>query len=148
MHHNPYSASLSDDDFSEERLFFSSLYDLYDIDLCLSGHDHFYSRTDTMYAGEVTEVEGTVYVQSSSASGSNYDPLPETTASFTVSAFDVRVPTYTAFKFTDGAIVGTTYRTDTDEIIDSFEIIDNTTDSDVNFFTVIILFFKTLFSMI
>jgi len=148
MHHNPYSASLSDDDFSEERLFFSSLYDLYDIDLCLSGHDHFYSRTGTMYAGEATEGEGTVYVQSSSASGSNYDPLPETAASFTVSAFDVRVPTYTAFKFTDGAIVGTTYRTDTDEIIDSFEIIDNTTDSDANFFTIIILFFKTLFSMI
>ncbi len=148
MHHNPYSASLSDDDFSEERLFFSSLYDLYDIDLCLSGHDHFYSRTDTMYAGEITEVEGTVYVQSSSASGSNYDPLPESTASFIVSAFDVRVPTYTAFEFTDGAIIGTTYRTDTDEIIDSFEITDNTTDSDINFFTVIILFFKTLFTMI
>lgn len=147
MHHNPYSASLSDDDFSEERLFFSSLYDLYDIDLCLSGHDHFYSRTDTMYAGKVTDGEGTVYVQSSSASGSNYDPLPESTASFTVSAFDVRVPTYTAFTFTDDAIVGTTYRTDTDKIIDSFEITDNSTDSNANFFTTIISFFKTLFSM-
>lgn len=148
MHHNPYSASLSDDDFSEERLFFSSLYDLYDIDLCLSGHDHFYSRTDTMFAGKVTEGEGTVYVQSSSASGSNYDPLPESTASFTVSAFDVRVPTYTAFTFTDDAIIGTTYRTDTDETIDSFTVNDNTTDSDVNIFTVIFSFFKTLFSMI
>lgn len=148
MHHNPYSASLSDDDFSEERLFFSSLYDLYDIDLCLSGHDHFYSRTNTMFAGEITESEGTVYVQSSSASGSNYDPLPESTASFTVSAFDVRVPTYTAFTFSGDAIVGTTYRTDTDEIIDSFEIADNTTDSHVNLFTAIISFFKTLFAMI
>lgn len=148
MHHNPYSASLSDDDFSEERLFFSSLYDLYDIDLCLSGHDHFYSRTDTMYAGKITDGEGTVYVQSSSASGSNYDPLPETTASFTVSAFDVRVPTYTAFTFGDDAIVGTTYRTDTDEIIDSFEVTDNTTDSNANFFTAIFSFFRTLFSMI
>lgn len=148
MHHNPYSASLSDDDFSEERLFFSSLYDLYDIDLCLSGHDHFYSRTDTMFAGEVTEDEGTVYVQSSSASGSNYDPLPESTASFTVSAFDVRVPTFTAFTFTDDAIIGTTYRTDTDEIIDSFEITDNTTDSNANLFTAIISFFKTLFAMV
>ncbi len=148
MHHNPYSASLSDNDFSEERLFFSSLYDLYDIDLCLSGHDHFYSRTETMLAGEVTDSEGTVYVQSSSASGSNYDPLPESTASFTVSAFDVRVPTYTAFTFTDAAIVGTTYRTDTDEIIDSFTVTDNTTDSDANLFTAIFFFFKTLFSMI
>lgn len=148
MHHNPYSASLNDDDFSEERLFFSSLYDIYDIDLCLSGHDHFYSRTDTMYAGKVTDGEGTVYVQSSSASGSNYDPLPDQTASFTVSAFDVRVPTYTAFTFTDAAIVGTTYRTDTDEVIDSFEVTDNTTDSDPNFFTAVFSFFRTLFSMI
>ncbi len=148
MHHNPYSASLSDDDFSEERLFFSTLYDLYDIDLCLSGHDHFYSRTDAMYAGDVTDGEGTVYVQSSSASGSNYDPLPEKTASFTVSAFDVRVPTYTAFKFTDNAIIGTTYRTDSDEIIDSFEITDNTTNSKVNLFTATVSFFRTLFSMI
>ncbi len=148
MHHNPYSASLSDDDFSQERLFFSSLYDLYDIDLCLSGHDHLYSRTDTMYAGKITDSEGTVYIQSSSASGSNYDPLPESTASFIVSSFDVRVPTYTAFTFTDDAIEGTTYRTDSDEIIDSFEINDNTTDSDANFFTVIFSFFKTLFSMI
>lgn len=148
MHHNPYSASLSDEEFSEERLFFSSLYDIYDIDLCLSGHDHFYSRTEVMYAGEKTDSEGTVYVQSSSASGSNYDPLPESTASFTVSAFDVRVPTYTAFTFTDNVIVGTTYRTDTDEVIDSFEVIDNTTDSDANFFTATFLFFKTLFSMI
>ncbi len=148
MHHNPYSASLSDEDFSEERLFFSSLYDIYDIDLCLSGHDHFYSRTEAMYAGGKTDGEGTVYVQSSSASGSNYDPLPESTASFTVSAFDVRVPTYTAFTFTDNVIVGTTYRTDTDEIIDSFEVTDNTTDSDANFFTAILLFFKSLFSMI
>ena len=148
MHHNPYSASLSDDNFSEERLFFSSLYDIYDIDLCLSGHDHFYSRTDTMYAGKVTDGEGTVYVQSSSASGSNYDPLPDQTASFTVSAFDVRVPTYTAFTFTDDAIVGTTYRTDTDEVIDSFEVTDNTTDSSANFFTAVFSFFRTLFSMI
>ncbi len=148
MHHNPYSASLSDDDFSEERLYFSSLYDCYDIDLVLSGHDHFYSRTDIMYGGEKTDSEGTVYVQSSSASGSNYDPLPEALPSYTVSAFDVRVPTYTAFTFTDSAIVGTTYRTDTDAIIDSFEFTDNTSDANANIFSIAISFFKTLFSMI
>ncbi|MBQ8027688.1 MAG: hypothetical protein IJ261_06185, partial [Clostridia bacterium] len=148
MHHNPYSASLSDSDFSEERLLFSSLYDCYDIDLCLSGHDHLYSRTKVMYAGKESDSEGTVYVQSSSASGSNYDPLPEELASFTVSAFDVRVPTYTALTFTDSAIIGTTYRTDTDEVIDSFEVSDNTSDSKANIFTVIFSIFETLFSMV
>lgn len=148
MHHNPYSASLSDDEYSEERLLFSALYDCYDIDLVLSGHDHFYSRTEPMYAGEKAKGEGTVYVQSSSASGSNYDPLPDELASFTVSAFDVRVPTYTALTFTDGGIIGTTIRTDTDEIIDSFEVKDNSSDSRADIFTVMISMLKTLFSMI
>ncbi len=147
MHHNPYSAALSDNEFSEERLFFSSLIDCYDIDLVLSGHDHFYSRTEIMNGGKKAD-EGTVYVQSSSASGSNYDPLPETLPGYTVTAFDVRVPTYTAFTFTGNSLTGTTYRTDTDEIIDSFEIADNPSDSDANIFSVAISFITTLFSMI
>ncbi len=148
MHHNPYSASLSDNDFSEERLYFSSLIDCYDIDLVLSGHDHFYSRTKVMYGGKEADSEGTVYVQSSSASGSNYDPLPEVLPKYTVTAFDVRVPTYTAFTFTDNAIIGKTYRTDTDAVIDSFEITDNTSDTNANIFSIAVSFFKTLFSMI
>lgn len=148
MHHNPYSASLSDKDYSEERVLFSSLYDCYDIDLVLSGHDHLYSRTEVMHGGKTTDGEGTVYVQSSSASGSNYDPLPDETASFIVSSFDVRVPTYTALTFTENAIIGTTYRTDTDEIIDSFNVADNETNSNANMFSVVISIFRTLFSMI
>ena len=148
MHHNPYSASLSGDEYSEERLLFSSIYDCYDIDLVLSGHDHFYSRTEPVYAGKAAEGEGTVYVQSSSASGSNYDPLPDELAWYTETAFDVRVPTFTAFTFTDSAIIGTTYRTDTDEVIDSFEVADNTSDSRANVFTVFISMIKTLISMI
>ena len=40
MHHNPYSASLADGEYSEERVLFSALYDCYDIDLVLSGHTH------------------------------------------------------------------------------------------------------------
>lgn len=148
MHHNPYSASLSDDDFSDERLLFSSLYDCYDIDLVLSGHDHLYSRTEVMFGGKISDNEGTVYIQSSSASGSNYDPLPEETASFIVSAFDVRVPTYTALDFTDDCITGTTYRTDTDAVIDTFEVKDNTTEFRLNFFAVIVSLFRTLFAMI
>ncbi len=148
MHHNPYSASLSDDDFSDERFLFSSLYDCYDIDLVLSGHDHLYSRTEVMFGGKASDGEGTVYVQSSSASGSNYDPLPDETASFIVSAFDVRMPTYTAFEFTDDAIIGTTYRTDSDEIIDTFEVEDNETEFRLPVFSVIVSMFRTLFAMI
>ncbi len=148
MHHNPYSASLADGEYSEERVLFSALYDCYDIDLVLSGHDHLYSRTDAMYGGKKADGEGTVYLQASSASGSNYDPLPEETASFIVSAFDVRVPTFTALSFTDDTLTATTYRTDTDEVIDSFGIADNTNDSSANLFTMVISIFRTLFSMI
>ncbi len=147
MHRNPYSASLDDNEFSEERVLFSSIYDCYDIDLVLSGHDHLYSRTKIMYGGKEAE-EGTVYLQTSSASGSNYDPLPEETASFIVSAFDTRVPTYTALTFTEDTIEISTYRTDTNESIDTFTVFDNDSDSVANFFTVIFSIFRTLFSMI
>ncbi len=147
MHRNPYSASLSDEDFSDERLLFSSLYDCYDIDLVLSGHDHLYSRTKVMFGGKEA-AEGTVYLQTSSASGSNYDPLPEETASFIVSAFDTRVPTFTALTFGEETIEVSTYRTDTDEVVDSFEVEDNISDSKANCFTVIFSIFRTLFSMI
>ncbi len=147
MHRNPYAATLSDDDFSDVRLLFSSLYDCYDIDLVLSGHTHLYSRTKIMHGGKEAE-EGTVYLQTSSASGSNYDPLPEETASFIVSAFDTRVPTYTALTFGEETISVSTYRTDTDVVIDSFEVEDNFSDSKANCFTVIFSIFRTLFSMI
>ncbi len=148
MHHNPYSVSLSDEDFSEERLVFSSLYDCYDIDLVLSGHDHLYSRTKAMHGGKIADGEGTVYLQSTSASGSNYDPLREDTASFIDAAFGERVPTYTALTFTDDAIIGATCRTDTDAVIDSFEVKDNSTDSAAGIFGAVVSIFRTLFSMV
>ena len=148
MHHNPYSASHGDNHFSDRRLLFSSLFDCYDIDLCLSGHDHIYSRTSAMYAGKITETEGTVYMQSSSASGSNYDSLPSELSSSLVTAFDERVPTYSALTFSADELTIVTYRTDTDEIIDEFEVQDNISDSSDSFFAVLSSIFKTMFSMI
>ena len=100
-----------------------------------------------MYGGKEAE-EGTVYLQTSSASGSNYDPLPEETASFIVSSFDTRVPTFTALNFGEDTLEISTYRTDTDEVIDSFKVEDNVSDSKANAFTVIFSIFRTLFSMI
>ena len=147
MHRDPYAATHSEDTFSDERLVFSSLYDCYDIDLVLAGHTHLYSRTKVMYGGNEA-AEGTVYLQTSSASGSNYDPLPEETASFIVSAFDTKVPTFTALEFDEENLVISTYRTDTDEVIDTFEVPDNASDSKANVFTIVISFFGTLFSMI
>ena len=151
MHRDPYAGTHSDDTFSDERLVFASLYDCYDIDLVLAGHTHLYSRTNPMYGGKPAEEgeEGTVYLQTSSASGSNYDPLPEEgTASFIVSAFDTRVPTYTALEFGEDTISISTYRTDTDEVIDSFEVENNVSDSKANIFTILIALIRTLFSMI
>lgn len=147
MHHDPYSASLAENEHNRRRVTFASLYDCYDIDLVLCGHDHFYSRSEVMYHGKQTDGEGTVYLQSSSASGSDYDPLPDELASFVSTAFDTRVPTYTALTFTEDAIVGATYRTDSDEVIDSFEVADNKTDSKTNIFSVLITMFKTYLTM-
>lgn len=149
MHHNPYSVTRGDGEFSEERLFFATLFDCYDIDLVLSGHDHIYSRTSAMYGGKKADGEGTVYVQSTSASGSNYDDMNDAALpSFTAAAFDTNIPTYTALDFTESAIIGTTYRTDTDEVIDEFAVRDNTSNSQADLLSVALAFLKTLFSMI
>ncbi len=49
---------------------------------------------------------------------------------------------------TDDAVVGTTYRTDSDEIIDTFEIEDNKTEFRLPVFSVIVSMLRTLFAMI
>lgn len=146
MHRSPYPAGLKDNDLTEKNLLFAPIFDCYDIDLVLCGHDHFYSRTQPIKAGKVSD-NGTVYMQTSSASGSNYDHLPEKIGSFIVSSFDVRVPTYVALTFTEDAIEVSAYRTDTNETIDTFSVTDNESDSVANFFTILFAMIKTLFSI-
>ncbi len=148
MHHSLYSVELEEDEFYFPRAMFSPLFDAYDIDLCLSGHDHIYSRTKTMYAGEIAKGEGTVYIQASSASGSNFDNVGEEHASYTEAVFDTNVPTYTALNISNKEINVTTYRTDTDDVVDTCTVTDNLTNSKKNIFDILKAYINIFVSMI
>ncbi|MBQ6600231.1 MAG: metallophosphoesterase [Clostridia bacterium] len=82
MHHSPFDASGADDIGNKFARFTVVPYiDEFDIDICLSGHDHYYSRSymikdekitdDTIENGVYKNPEGTLYITQNSSSGSN-----------------------------------------------------------------------------
>lgn len=121
LHHSPYSAVNNDSDFCLARGVFAPLFDAYDIDLVLSGNDHMYASSYPVESGEIKE-GGTVYVQASSASGSNFSTPDETDLSYLRFILREKTATYTALNFTSDNIEIITYRTDTDEVIDTLNI--------------------------
>ena len=145
MHHSVYSANIAESEFSWHRLMFSPIFDNYEIDLVLSGHDHFYSRSLPLYSGENSE-NGTVYLQASSASGSNlYGINAEKVNRNVVGYFlDENVPTYTSLVFDDDNINIETYRTDTNEIIDAVNIKNGSYENDSSIFKWLICFINTI----
>lgn len=72
----------ADTDAASNRIIFAPLMDEFDIDICLTGHDHTYSRSYQIYDGNVidydlsngsvTNPEGTLYITTGSGSGSKY----------------------------------------------------------------------------
>lgn len=120
LHHSAYSAYYDEGEFVFERSVFAPLFDTYDIDLALSGHDHMYSCTYPVYSGEIND-NGTVYLQASSASGGNIYGANKNLGVIRY-AFDEAVATYTALSFKGDNLTIETYRTDTDAQIDSMTL--------------------------
>ncbi|GAA0313352.1 hypothetical protein GCM10008931_01210 [Oceanobacillus oncorhynchi subsp. oncorhynchi] len=105
------------------------------IDVVLMGHDHAYARTHQMHNFEPVEdvefedenqtvavnPEGTLYITSSSASGSKYYDLVE---EYDYLAFREQfyVPTFSHINFTEDTFTMTSYRQDTMEEFDSYTI--------------------------
>lgn len=102
------------------------------IDIVLMGHDHCYVRSNHMKNFEVqsttttrdlngTEIdpEGTLYLTTSSASGSKYYDI---VADYDYSAVQHQfyVPTFSRLTFTEDTFTLTTHRTDTMEVIDTY----------------------------
>lgn len=140
LHHSAYSAYYEQDEFAFDRSVFAPLFDAYDIDLALSGHDHMYSCTYPVYAGAVNE-NGTVYMQASSSSGSNIHSAEENLDVIRY-AFDEAIPTYTALEFRDGSLTINTYRTDSDEMIDTVTLEKGEEKEAKNFIQIFIEWFK------
>ncbi len=144
LHHSAYSAGQDDGEFVLERSVFAPLFDTYGIDVALSGHDHMYARTYPIYASEENE-NGTVYIQASTSSGGNSCTAKDTR--YTAFSLKDAVATYTALEFDNEVLSVKTYRTDTDELIDSFEMSPNEKKSSFSFIEYIKCLVKLLKSM-
>ncbi len=119
MHHSIYSRT-EDDNFY--RPLFSKMFDKYDIDLVLSGHDHIYTRSVMLRGDKQVSEGGTVYLEANTASGCSYDGQPEETPWYAEKCEQLRTPTYILLNFTQGKISVKALRSDTNEIFDTFEL--------------------------
>ena len=82
FHHDIYGSGQphSDTDGANLRIIFAPLMDEFDIDVCLTGHDHSYARTFQLIDGTAIDYgnsvavnpEGTLYISAGSASGSKF----------------------------------------------------------------------------
>jgi len=135
MHHSPYDAN-ADEYFTSKitRDTVATYVDKYDIDLVLSGHDHYYARsfivnknkpTDDVAAdGVYTNPNGTLYISGNSSSGSNFSGIDEDNVGECCDIFiQNRIPTYSIVDFTDEKLTVSTYQVEENELIDEISIV-------------------------
>ena len=148
MHHGAYSSCA--DDFTSKLCAgtLKSTFDEYSIDLVLSGHNHFYSRTYPIYNEGISTI-GTVYFEAGSASGGKCSSYDTSDSDFIVHSITLNNASYSLLTFTDDTIEVSSYLTDTGEVFDSFTVV-NTQKNEikVNLFTKILAFFESLFAFI
>lgn len=133
MHHSPFDASGADDIGNKFARFTVVPYiDEFDIDICLSGHDHYYSRSymikdekitdDTIENGVYKNPQGTLYVTQNSSSGSNYSGTGDEISEYCEFALQERRQTYSIVEINENALTLTSYHTDTNEKFDTVTI--------------------------
>lgn len=150
FHHSLYSSARHVDDVDDLRTSLVPVMDEHDIDIVLSGHDHFYARsyplTDFEVAednsnvdenGRVVDPDGTVYFTADSASGSKYYPFTYTegyTNYYLAAYSQPNVPSYLNVEVEELAYGDTftvsAYITETGEEIDTYTILKK--DYDLN----------------
>lgn len=146
----------ADTDATTNRIIFAPLMDEFDIDVCLTGHDHTYSRSYQVLDGNVIDYdissgtvnnpEGTLYITTGSGSGSKYYNLLNYTPYYIAERTNACLPSFSTIDFSSGAMTiktydynGNKYADDftitktsdaqtADEIIESAESIVNSTD--------------------
>ena len=149
MHHGAYSSCA--DDFTSKLCAgtLTDTFDKHDIDLVLSGHNHFYSRTYPLYNGEISAV-GTVYFEAGSASGGKCSHYDTTGAEYIVHSYDLSEASYSLLTFSEETIEVSSYNTDTGELFDTFTVY-NTEKAEIQhlgIFTALVHFFEKIFSFI
>ena len=130
-HHSPYDANASKYPLSAAvRYTIAPLLDKYGVDLYLSGHDHYYSRSyiirhnavtsDVSKNDVYTNPSGVLYVSGNSASGSNYYSVKTDAVDKYCDVFHQNnVQNYSTVEITASAISVTTFELNTEKIVDS-----------------------------
>lgn len=150
LHHGAYSAGA--DEFTNKicTSMLKDYFDVYGIDLVLSGHNHFYSRTYPIYDGKISSV-GTVYFEAGSASGGKCSSYDVSDSEYIVHSVNLTEASYSLLMFEEDHIVINSYLTDSDEIFDSFTVVNTEKADDIEhfgIFTKIIEFFESLIAYI
>lgn len=122
FHHDIYGAGQphANSDGAQLRTVFAPLMDEFNIDVCLTGHDHSYSRTYQILdgvaidygvtdGGTVTDPQGTLYRTANSASGSKYYETVKTQQYFISNMSQQALPTYSVIQMTDSSFTISTY---------------------------------------
>lgn len=150
LHHGAYSAGA--DEFTNKicTSMIKGYFDTYDIDLVLSGHNHFYSRTYPVYDGEISSI-GSVYFEGGSASGSKCGSYDYVNPEYIVHSVTLTEASYSIMYFGEDTIEINSYLTDSDEIFDTFTVVNTKNHSELPPFGLlqkIIAFFENLISYI
>ena len=135
MHHSPYDANAHKYFASKlTRTTVAPYIDKYGIDLLLSGHDHYYSRSfivknnkvsnDVAVDNVYTKPNGTLYISGNTSSGCNYSGIDESNVGeFCDLYIQNRIPTYSIVDFTGEKLTVSTYEVDKTEPIDEVSIV-------------------------
>ncbi len=136
FHHDIYGSGQphSNTDGANLRVLFAPLMDEYDIDICLTGHDHSYARTFQLIDGKaidygnentVSDPEGTLYIAAGSASGSKFYDLAATKQYYIAERSNTQLPTFSTIDFTSNSLTIKTYDYNGNKYADDFTITKN-----------------------
>lgn len=124
FHHDIYGSGSphSDVDGANLRILFAPLMDEFNIDLCLTGHDHSYARTYQILDGKVIETdgvsenaskaynpEGTLYIAAGSPSGSKFYTLNTVKQYYIAERSNTPEPTFSTIDFSGDSLTIKTY---------------------------------------
>ncbi len=123
----------ADTDAATNRVIFAPLMDEFDIDVCLTGHDHTYSRSYQILDGnvidygdeaanEVSDPEGTLYITTGSGSGSKYYNLLNYTPYYIAERTNDCLPAFSTIDFSSGSLTIKTYDYNGEKYADDFTI--------------------------
>ncbi len=132
----------ADTDAATNRIVFAPLMDEFNIDICLTGHDHTFSRSYQILdgnvvdydisSGSVTNPDGTLYITTGSGSGSKYYNLLNYTPYYIAERTNACLPSFSTIDFSSGSLTIKTYDYNGNKYADDFTINKTNTDMSVD----------------